>query len=191
MTRTEMLPPDDARRTGAELGIPDFISQNGLFRTLLVHPPIAQSLWGLVHALLREGQLDAGVRELVIMRVAWRTGAAYEWAQHWRVSLSAGLGEEKVADVRDWPQSGRFSGAERAALAAADDLVDFGAARPETWTVCEREFPRDRDCVELLSAIATYHMLAQLLRSLEVPLDDELEMWPPDGQAPRTAPGLA
>lgn len=182
--RTAMLPEEEAIRVGAEAGMPGFIARIALFRTLLVHPPLAAPTWGLVRALLREGDLDPGLREVVIMRVAWRTGAAYEWGQHWRVSLMVELSEEKLAAVRDWRGSDLFSPAERAALAAVDDVLDHGAVGPETWGVCEREFPVERDRVELVTVIGLYQMVAVLLRSLQVPLDKDLEVWPPDGRAP-------
>jgi alkylhydroperoxidase family enzyme len=179
-----MLPADEARRAGAEAGMPEFISQIGLFRTLLVHEPLAKPLWGMVRALLREGRLDPQLRELVIMRVAWRAESAYEWGQHWRASLHAGLGQDKLSAVRDWRASDLFSPAEMAALAAADDVLDCGVVRPATWETCAREFPHDRDRVELLSIITLWQMVAVLLRSLQVPLDPDLDVWPPDYRTP-------
>ncbi|MCZ6710626.1 MAG: carboxymuconolactone decarboxylase family protein, partial [Gammaproteobacteria bacterium] len=37
--------------------------------------------------------------------------------------------------------------------------------------------------VELVAAIGNWSLIAQLLKSLQVPLEDGVEAWPPDGQA--------
>lgn len=182
--RIQMLAAEAAALSGAEAGMPRFIAQNGLFRTMLVHEPLAKPLWGMVKALLRQGDLAPDIRELVIMRVAWRIGAAYEWAQHWRAAELAGVEQDKIAAVRNWRESTRFSPAEAAALAVADDVLEVGAVTSATWDACADEFPRERDRIELLSVVALYQMVAVMLRSLQVPLDDDLDLWPPDGQAP-------
>jgi alkylhydroperoxidase family enzyme len=184
--RTQMLSTEEAGRVGDEAGMPRFIAQNGLFRTMLVHEPIATPMWGMVRALLRKGELDPHVRELVIMRVAWRTETAYEWAQHWRASELAGVGADKLEAVRDWRTSNLFSSAEAAALEATDDVLDSGTVGSSTWEACTRAFPSERDRVEMVSVIAMYQMVAVLLRSLQIPLDDDLDVWPPDGHEPGT-----
>ena len=38
--------------------------------------------------------------------------------------------------------------------------------------------------VELVTAIAAWRMIASILHSLEVPLEDSVSGWPPDGQPP-------
>lgn len=186
--RIQMLTSQEAERAGADAGMPGFIARNGLFRTMLVHQPLAKPMWGMVRALLRQGELPADIRELVIMRVAWRTGAAYEWAQHWRASELAGVEHDKLTNVRNWRASTIFTRAEAAALAVTDEVLDTGAVSATTWDACAEDFPGERDRLELLSVIALYQMVAVLLRSLQIPLDDDLDVWPPDRQSP-TSPG--
>jgi hypothetical protein len=38
--------------------------------------------------------------------------------------------------------------------------------------------------VELVTAISAWRMIASILQSLEIPLEDDVVSWPPDGQAP-------
>jgi hypothetical protein len=38
--------------------------------------------------------------------------------------------------------------------------------------------------MELVVAIGNWALFAQLLKSLQVPLEDGVEAWPPDGVAP-------
>jgi hypothetical protein len=38
--------------------------------------------------------------------------------------------------------------------------------------------------VELVTAIAAWRMIATVVQSLDVPLEDGVTSWPPDGKAP-------
>ena len=41
--------------------------------------------------------------------------------------------------------------------------------------------------IELVTAISAWRMIASILHSLAVPLEDDVESWPPDGRAPVVA----
>jgi alkylhydroperoxidase family enzyme len=70
-------------------------------------------------------------------------------------------------------------------LAATDEVVRDGAVSPRTWTACERELGSDSAVlIELVTAIGAWLMIASILHSLEVPLEEGVASWPPDGQPP-------
>ena len=72
-------------------------------------------------------------------------------------------------------------------LAATDDVVRDGAVSAESWAACERELSGDRTVlIELVTAIGAWRMVASILRSLNVPLEDGVASWPPDGRSPDT-----
>ena len=78
-----------------------------------------------------------------------------------------------------------FGPTERAVLAATDDVVRDGAVSAESWAACERELGGDRTVlIELVTAIGAWRMVASILRSLNVPLEDGVASWPPDGRSP-------
>ena len=63
--------------------------------------------------------------------------------------------------------------------------VRDGAVSAESWAACQRELGADPAVlVELVTAIGAWRMVASILQSLQVPLEDGLASWPPDGQAP-------
>ena len=131
------------------------------------------------------GHLDSRLRELAIMRIAWLTACEYEWSQHWRVAQSVGVSADDLAGVRDWQSYHAFGPAERAVLAATDDVVRDGAVSAESWAACKHEFGTDQaTLVELVTAISAWRMVASILQSLKVPLEDDVASWPPDGQPP-------
>ena len=107
------------------------------------------------------------------MRIGWLTACDYEWTQHWRVACGLGVPSEDLLAVRDWCAHSTFGGPERAVLAATDEVVRDGAVGAQTWAACERELGADSAVlVELVTAIAAWRMIASILHSLEVPLED-------------------
>ena len=117
------------------------------------------------------------------MRIGWVTGSLYEWTQHWRVATGLGVVEADLVAVRDWKEHG-FGPAERAVLAATDETLTTGTISADTWAACRQHVGDDQQLLELLVAIGHWRMYSSLLRALEVPLEDGVEPWPPDGRTP-------
>src|ERR1700722_8136423 len=123
--------------------------------------------------MLWHGALNSRRREMVIMRMGWLAACLFEWPQHWRVASGLGVPESDLFGVRDWRAYEGFGPTERAVLAATDDVVRDGAVSAENWAACERELGGDnRVLIELVTAIGAWRMVASILRSLNVPLED-------------------
>jgi alkylhydroperoxidase family enzyme len=183
--RLPLLSAEDAKAAAGVAGVPELVADLNVFRIWLHHPPLARWFSDLLMGLLWEGQLDARLRELVIMRLGWATGSDYEWTQHWRIALSVGVTDDDLLAVRDWRSSDRFGDAERAVLAATDETIADGAITAATWESCRTHVSDDpRVLLELVSAIGVWRMVSGILRSLDVPLEDGVASWPPDGRAP-------
>lgn len=155
-----------------------------VFRVLLRHPQLARAFDRLLAQLLWRNRLDARLRELVIMRVAWLTGSVYEWAQHLRVATNLGVGAADLVGVRDWERYQGFGVAERAVLAATDETVRDGRIGDATWAACIEALDDEQALLELVAAIGWWRMIASVLETLRVPLEEGVEAWPPDGVAP-------
>ena len=183
--RLPLRPLDDAKTAAREAGVPELVADLNVFRVWLHHPPLARWFSDLLMGLLWEGQLDARLRELVIMRLGWSTGSDYEWTQHWRIALGVGVTEDDLLAVRDWRASDRFGDAERAVLAATDETVEHGAITASTWDACRTHVSDEpRVLLELVSVIGVWRMVSGILRSLDVALEEGVSSWPPDGRAP-------
>ena len=185
--RIPMLDVDAARAAAAGVGVPEGMADLSVFKVLLRHEDLAARVNGLLHQLLWNGSLDARRRELVIMRIGWRQGSVYEWTQHWRVARMLEIPEADLVAVRDWKASDRFDRADRAVLAATDETLGVGAISARTWAELEATVPDNKARLEVVLAIANWSMFAQLLRSLEVPLEEGVDPWPPDGAVPEPA----
>jgi 4-carboxymuconolactone decarboxylase len=140
-----------------------------IFTTLARQPDLFRRWLGFGAALLG-GQLPGRLRELVILRVAFRFDAPYEWAHHLQLGAAQGITTEEMAAVGGDLSRVAWDPFERAALAAVDETADQGAVADDTW---ERIADRlDSDAlVELVMLIGHYVMLSTVLRSLRVPLE--------------------
>jgi alkylhydroperoxidase family enzyme len=183
--RVPRLALDEAKAAADEAGVPDYMAELAIFQVLLNHPALAGRLNDLLASMLWHGKLDSRLRELAIMRIGWLTACEYEWTQHWRVAQGLGVSGDDLLGVRDWQSHTGFGPVERAVLAATDDVVRDGAVSAESWSACEHELGVDQaTLVELVTAISGWRMIASILQSLQVPLEDDLESWPPDGKPP-------
>jgi alkylhydroperoxidase family enzyme len=183
--RVPLLPVEEAKAAADQAGVPDYMAELAIFQVLLNHPTLARALNDLLATMLWHGCLDTRLRELAIMRIGWLTASDYEWTQHWRVALGLGVSAEDLVGVRNWRAHNGFGPTERAVLAATDDVMRDGAVSAESWAACERELGADPAVlIEMVTAIGAWRMVAGILHSLEVPLEDGIDSWPPDGRSP-------
>jgi 4-carboxymuconolactone decarboxylase len=151
---------DLVERAGAELGV---------FTTLVRNPDIFADLLTLGERLLRQSTLNPRVRELLIMRAAWRCRAAYEWSHHEVIGRSVGLTNDDLAALA----TGTVDSTDplRAMLLrAADELVIDHRLSEPTWTDLSREYPTEQ-LIEICLLVGEYAMLAGALNTLGVQIE--------------------
>jgi 4-carboxymuconolactone decarboxylase len=112
-----------------------------------------------------ESMLDPRIRELAILRVAWRTGSGYEWNQHHRIGGDEGLTDAQLGAVPEGPASSVWTLVERAVLTAADEMIDRFVVSDETWAGLVASF-EPAAVFELLFVIGGYLCLATVLNSI-------------------------
>lgn len=183
--RVAMLPVEEALAAGARAGVSEQMAPLNVFRVLLRHPELTAAIETTLTTLLFAGnRLDVRLRELIILRIGWRTASLYEWTQHWRVARGLDIAEEDLLKVRDWEKAEGLSAADRAVLAATDETLDDGEISDATWKACAAHLDTDAEKIELVVAIANWIFFSQLLKSLRIPLEEGVEPWPPDGVEP-------
>lgn len=112
-----------------------------------------------------QSKLEPRLRELAILRVAWRTRSGYEWSQHRRMGGDEGLTDAQLAAVADGPSSPVWTPTERVVVAAADEMIEHFAVSDETWAVLASSF-EPAPLFELLFVIGGYLCLAAVLNSI-------------------------
>lgn len=182
--RVPLASPEQALSVGRAIGAPDAMATRNAFRTLANNETMAKGVFTHLTTLLNKNTFDTRLRELAIMRIGWVTGSEYEWTQHWRVATTAGIPPEDVLAVRDWKASGRLSAADRAVLQATDEMLAGGKISDATWAECRKHVPTEAEQVEMVVCIANWTMFSMILRTLEIPVEDGVMSWPPDGKRP-------
>ncbi len=181
--RLPLLPTSDAVTIAEDVGIPTQLAELNVFRMLLHRPRVAKATSDLLLSMLFGGALDDRLRELVIMRIGWATSADYEWTQHWTIAQETfGCSATDLLELRDWERSDHFSEVDRSVLAVVDETLETGTASAATIRHSREQLGTDEQVVELVMAIGAWRTISQVARSLDIPLEDGVESWPPDGR---------
>lgn len=178
-----LLAPDAAMRVAESIGVLGPLAELNVFRLLLRRPRLAKGTADLLLSILARAELPPALRELVIMRVAWVTRSAYEWAQHWQIALDVGVAEADLLGVRDWSAHRDFDAAQRCVLQAVDEVVESHQVSPPTVAMLVELLGVDA-AIEAVAAIGAWVMVSIVLRSFDVPVEDGVALWPPEGAEP-------
>ena len=114
-----------------------------------------------------DATLSPTQRELLILRVAWRTHSGYEWNQHVRMGADAGLTPAQLEAVAQGPSAAVWSPLERVLLTAVDEIVDDHVLGDATWGALASNLG-PAQMFELLFVIGGYLCLAGVLNSIGV-----------------------
>ncbi len=174
-------PVEDPSPEQAELLAPYRTFSGGepynIFRTLARHPKLFKRSMVLATGLLVKGNLPPRVREIVILRVAWRAGSNYEWGQHVRIGLDSGLDEAEIAALAAEAAESTWSDADRLAISVTDELCAEDDLTDATWDAALAQWG-EQDLMELIFLVGNYRMLAGFLNAARVELDEGLEGFP-------------
>jgi 4-carboxymuconolactone decarboxylase len=154
---------------------PDALSMPNVLATLMHHPALAGPFLTYNNVLLRTPVLEPRLRELMVLRVAWRTRAGYEWAQHVRLAARVGITPDEIdAVTRDvGADASSWSPLEADLLAATDQLIDSYRIDDDTWGRLAKQLD-EAQLVELVFVVGTYTGLAMAFNSFGLQLDPEL-----------------
>ncbi len=165
-------------------------SKSNVFLTMARHPKLGTSYFKYNGRLLMTSKVDAALREIVILRIAWHYRAPYEWAQHVELSLSSQKidresieaykrGEVKtdqgegvltpahIEAVKRGAEDPIWTELQAHAIRAVDQLKETGHIEGKTWNGLQSALG-EKELIELLFVMGTYAMMAWLLNSMGV-----------------------
>ena len=123
-------------------------------------------------AVLTELQLDPKLRELAILQVAAQAGARYEWVQHAAIARHLGVTDEQIAAVQQGELTATsLNETERAVLQFAAEVLEGPRVSDPTFAAVSERLS-SREIVELLLTVGEYLMLARVMTTLELEIDD-------------------
>lgn len=143
--------------------------------TMLHHPALAGAWLSYNNVLLWSPAVDARLRELVVLRVAYRSRCEYEWVQHVKLAEERfGVTRDDVDAIADGAAAERWTPLERDLLAATDQLIDHSRVDDETWGRLGEQLS-EKQLVELVFIVGTYTCLAMAFNSFGLQLDAGLD----------------
>ena len=183
--RVDILSLDEAKEAAGKVDMIPAFAELNIFRVMLQRPKTAKALSDLLVSLLFGGELDDRLRELLIMRIGWTTGSNYEWTQHWKIARDQfGCSDQDLLELRgDWRKSSHFGDDEKTLLSAVDTLLEDGTLGADLMKQCLVRFGQN-STIELVTAVGCWRLVSKLARALEIPLEEGIESWPPDGKRP-------
>jgi 4-carboxymuconolactone decarboxylase len=125
----------------------------------------------LGNSLLTRSKLNARLRELAILRTAKVSKSVYEWTQHVSIAKSTGVTEEQVGAIGNWEAAKCFSDLDRLVLKFTDEVARDVKGSHETLDALKKHLGAT-EIVELVLSIGFWGMVARLLETTEVDLED-------------------
>jgi alkylhydroperoxidase family enzyme len=142
-----------------------------IFTTLGRHPRLFRAWLFYSARLMPFGTLPRRDAELVILRVAWQCGAAYEWWHHVPLALRAGLRPDEIAAAAGALPAAGLSERQGVLAAVTDELLARQALSDETRHAARRTLT-EREMIELCLLIGHYQGLAAAIGGLGIQLED-------------------
>ncbi|WP_113703376.1 carboxymuconolactone decarboxylase family protein [Nonomuraea lactucae] len=179
MNRIPLVTPDTGDAGAAAL-LQDAEKTHGyvpnLYATLANAPAMLRGFlrFGM---LLREAPTSARpLRELIIMRCAQLSGAAYEWAHHWPLAIESGVPERKLLALSNWAAEDVFTDDERAVLDFAEQVHASGHVTDSTFARLRERFDPEQ-IVEITLTASFYAQVARFLLAMDVQVEPEFRVY--------------
>ena len=147
------------------------IEPANLYRALAHSEPLLDAWLAFAGSVRKACVSPRSTRELIILRSAQLTGAAYIWSDHVPMALQSGVSLEQIAALVNWHDAEGFSEPERRALAFAEELCEYSDVSDQTLAALGETFS-EQEHVELALTAGFYAMVPRVLAALRVPLPD-------------------
>jgi alkylhydroperoxidase family enzyme len=116
--------------------------------------------------------LDAGLRELALIRTGYTRQSQFVYSQHCKAGRAMGVAEAKIKAVPCWTLADCFSEVERAVLAFVDgQILEGGRVHDRVFEVLHRHLS-DEEILALTYVINMYALHATATRALRLEYDD-------------------
>jgi alkylhydroperoxidase family enzyme len=111
--------------------------------------------------------VDLRARELVALRVAWRTRCWYQWAHHIDIAAAAGLGPEDVARASS---ASTEPGPDASLIRFVDELLDSAIVSDTTWSSLVDDID-ERAALGLIALIGQLTATAMMLNTAGIEVE--------------------
>ncbi|MDO0934719.1 carboxymuconolactone decarboxylase family protein [Streptomyces sp. DG2A-72] len=145
-----------------------------IWATLAHHEDALRRYLVFSNHVLGKNTLPLKSRELMILRIAARAQAAYEWDQHVRIARRAGLTDETIlaAATGAW---GDLDDLDQVLLTATDSLVGQQGVDDELWNRLTAHLSTEQ-VIDVLYTVGQYLTIATVINTLGVRTEGDLAL---------------
>jgi alkylhydroperoxidase family enzyme len=148
-----------------------------IFLTQARHPEMSKK-WGVFSDYILNGStLPPRDRELLILRIGWLCRSEYEFGQHSRIGMKAGLSQEEVERITKGPEAPGWSLFDAALIKAADELHSQALISDATWGVLAQTYD-EKQMIDVIMTVGQYNLVSMFLNSAGVQLDQKVTGFP-------------
>ncbi len=148
-----------------------------VMRTMVRHPKLLKRWLPFTNHILFKSELSERDREILILRTAWVTKSEYEWGQHVVIARDRGLSDAEIERVSKGAEAEGWAENERALIRATDELDGASFISDATWQALNAHYS-EQQVMDAIMTVGNYRMLAGLINSTGVQLDDGLTGFP-------------
>ena len=145
-----------------------------IFRMIANADNCAPEVLALGSRMSRGSSLPPVERELVILRVAHLTGAAYQWHEHLTVAARVGVEARTVEVLAAYPDgpAEQLTPRERTLIDFTDSVVRTTTASQDLFDTARVGYT-DSQLVELVLLIGFYMMVGRVMNTFEIELETD------------------
>ena len=143
-----------------------------VYRMVAWSPELAKVWSPFARGLRNDLSVSRRLRELLIVQIACRHEAKYEYGHHAHMALAEGVTPAQLAALPHWRGSALFDAEESLVLQLADDLTHASGASAGTMKALLEHFG-EKHVIELLATGAFYCGVARIVNSLDCELEPE------------------
>ena len=166
----EATTEDPAVRAAFERMVAKRGKVTNIYKALAHKPAILAVMGPFVAAVQQPDEIDAKLKERIILRVSMLNRSAYCTHAHEQISAKMGFTPAEIAEMRD-PASAAIDEDERAALAYAEELtLRPGDISDDVYEELRRHFGESQ-IVEITMIAALYNMVNRFNEALKLDLE--------------------
>lgn len=145
-----------------------------IWATLAHHEDALRRFLVFGNHVLGKNTLPLASRELMILRIAARAQAAYEWDQHVRIARRAGLADGTILAAATGAWDG-LDERDRVLLAATDALVETQNVDDDLWERLSVHLSTEQ-VIDVLYTVGQYLTIATVINTLGVRVEGDLAL---------------
>ena len=144
----------------------------GPWSAWLHDPDLGRALWESTKGMTRFRHLPEMIRQIVILAVGSRFGAAYEIYAHGAVALSNGMSSHRLATIVANLRPADLTSEEGIAYDMANALLSGGVLSPVIWESALAAFGKE-GAREIVYLVGHYCFISMTLNGFAIPVPDE------------------